>query len=163
MSFSLSLLVQWFGFGSFTTAAWVWFPLREWLAFGETLGISQKLGTTAEKVILFWVSDLRTVAISRTLCCSTNIPFKGQQVKISSLREIYFLSSTCQSALLSKRWRKPKENVQSFEQDLNQRPKDYSNFTYSPPLYQLSYQRVKNLVKRHPLDGQRFGRSICSL
>ena len=114
MSFSLSLLVKWLGFISFTTEAWVWFPLRELLAFGETLGISQKLGTTAEKVILFWVSDLRTVANSRTLCCYTNIPIKGQQVKISSLREIYFLSSTCHGTLLSKSWRKPQEKSTIF-------------------------------------------------
>ena len=34
-----------------------------------------------------------------------------------------------------------KKKVQSFEPDLNQQPKDYSNFPYSPPLYQLSYRR----------------------
>ena len=72
------------------------------------------------------------------------------------------LSSTCQSALLSKRWRKPQENTQSFEPDLNQRPKDCCTFTYSPPLYQLSYRRLSNLDKCHHLDGLKCCRHICS-
>uniref|UniRef100_A0A4W5KG08 Exonuclease domain-containing protein n=1 Tax=Hucho hucho TaxID=62062 RepID=A0A4W5KG08_9TELE len=51
------------------------------------------------------------------------------------------VSSTSQSAVLLKSWRKPQENTHSFEPDLNLQPKDCCSFTYVPPLFQLSYRR----------------------
>lgn len=41
--------------------------------------------------------------------------------------------------------RKQQEKMASFKKDLNQQPSNCSNFTYRPPLSQLSYERLTSV------------------